>query len=209
MRFYSRLGKRLFDLVLSFSLIIILLPILLLISIIVLFIDGWPIIFRQKRLGKNGREFIMIKFRTMNNNFKGNNKSDQDRITKLGKIMRKISMDELPTLFNVVMGSMSLVGPRPLLISYLKRFNNFQLKRLEVLPGITGLAQIKGRNSLSWGKKFKYDIYYVDNHNMCLDLIILIKTVFFVLRLKGITPDNQEIMPEFIGTEKNGSSKED
>ena len=127
MRFYYRLGKRLFDLVLSISLIIILLPILFLISIIVLFIDGWPIIFRQKRLGKNGREFIMIKFRTMNNNLKGNNKLDQDRITKLGKIMRKTSMDELPTLFNVLMGSMSLVGPRPLLISYLKRFNNIQL----------------------------------------------------------------------------------
>jgi len=208
MRFYYRLGKRLFDLVLSISLIIILLPILFLISIIVLFIDGWPIIFRQKRLGKNCREFIMIKFRTMNNNLKGNNKLDQDRITKLGKIMRKTSMDELPTLFNVLMGSMSLVGPRPLLISYLKRFNNIQLKRLEVLPGITGLAQIKGRNSLSWEKKFKYDTYYVDSHNMCLDLKILIQTVSLVFRLKGITPDNQEIMPEFMGTEKNEPAKE-
>ena len=130
-------------------------------------------------------------------------KHDELRQTILGKFLRKASLDELPVLINVLKGEMSLVGPRPLLIKYSERFNNFQNRRHEVLPGITGLAQIKGRNKISWEEKFKYDIQYIDKQNLFLDLKILIKTVSSVLFFKDTSPKDQDIMPEFMGTKEN------
>ena len=131
---------------------------------------------------------------------------DDNRLTKYGKFLRKTSLDELPSLWNVLQGDMSLVGPRPLLMQYLDRYSSDQAHRHDVKPGITGLAQIKGRNTLSWEEKFKYDIQYVNNHNIFLDLKILFLTVLFVLRFRGITPEKQEIMPEFLGSDLNESS---
>ncbi|MFQ6678718.1 MAG: sugar transferase, partial [Fidelibacterota bacterium] len=132
---------------------------------------------------------------------------DESRITSFGKFLRKTSLDELPTLINVLKGDMSLVGPRPLPVKYINRFNGFQNRRHEVRPGITGWAQINGRNTLSWEEKFEYDVYYVDHHNFILDFKILFITFFQILSGRGVSPANQEIMPEFMGTEKNGSSE--
>ena len=195
--------KRLFDITLSLIGLIFFTPLLLLLSIIILIFDGFPIIFIQPRLGKNKKEFNIIKFRTMKT---GNSKSSEDdevRQTFLGKLLRKTSLDELPVLINVLIGEMSLVGPRPLLIKYSKRFNSFQDRRHEVLPGITGLAQIKGRNQISWEEKFNYDVQYIEEHNFLLDIKILFKTVRFVLFFKGTSPEGQDIMSEFLGSKKN------
>jgi len=202
--------KRLLDIIFSIIVFLSLSPVFFIISIIIFIVDGRPVFFKQNRSGINKKTFVFYKFKTMkhdNGKFEEVLKDD-DRITPFGRLLRKTSLDELPSFINVLKGDMSVVGPRPLLERYLPRYDNYQIRRLEVKPGITGLAQIKGRNSLSWRKKFKYDTYYVDNHNMCLDLKILIKTVFLVLRFKGITPTNQEIMPEFIETEKNEPAKE-
>jgi lipopolysaccharide/colanic/teichoic acid biosynthesis glycosyltransferase len=168
---------------------------------------GLPVIFKQNRLGLNTKAFTFYKFRTMtnNNDEKGTLLPDKDRLTNFGKFLRRTSIDELPSFINVLKGDMSLVGPRPLLMEYLDRYSSDQAHRHDVKPGITGLAQIKGRNTLSWEEKFKYDIHYVDNHNIFLDLKILFLTVLFVLRFKGISPNNQEIMPEFRGGDVNES----
>ena len=132
---------------------------------------------------------------------------DESRITAVGKILRKFSLDELPLLFNVILGNMSLVGPRPLLLKYKNRFNDFQNRRHEVLPGITGLAQTKGRNTISWEEKFNFDVYYVDHRSFLLDMKILIVTLFQVIRGIGVSPETQVIMPEFKGSEKNESAE--
>jgi lipopolysaccharide/colanic/teichoic acid biosynthesis glycosyltransferase len=132
---------------------------------------------------------------------------DESRLTRLGRFLRKTSLDELPTFLNVFIGNMSLVGPRPLLKKYEDRYNSTQARRHEVKPGITGLAQIKGRNSLSWEEKFNYDIYYVDNFNMVFDIKILLSTIILVFKKRGISPQGNEIMPEFFGNKKNGTRK--
>ena len=195
--------KRSFDIIISLIGLIIFTPLLLLISIAILVFDGFPIIFVQPRLGKNKKEFNIIKFRTMKIGDSKSSEEDEIRQTSLGKLLRKTSLDELPVLINVLKGEMSLVGPRPLLIKYSERFNSFQNRRHEVLPGITGLAQIKGRNQISWEEKFNYDVQYIDEHNFLLDIKILFRTVGSVLFFKGTSPEGQDIMSEFMGSKEN------
>jgi len=195
--------KKLVDIVLSMIGIVFFSPIILVISFLILVFNGWPIFFIQSRLGKDLIPFNIIKFRTMEKGYSMSSENDAVRQTRLGKVLRKTSIDELPVLLNVLKGDMSLVGPRPLLLKYKDRFSKYQNRRHEILPGITGLAQIKGRNEISWVKKFEYDIQYVDSHSIAMDLKILIQTVFSVFALKGITPESQQIMPEFMGTEEN------
>tara|TARA_B100000579_G_scaffold390927_1_gene365769 strand:- start:2159 stop:2758 length:600 start_codon:yes stop_codon:yes gene_type:complete len=195
--------KRIFDIITSLIGLIIFTPLLFLISIAILVFDGFPILFVQARLGKDKEEFNIIKFRTMKVGASISSANDEMRQTLLGKFLRKSSLDELPVLINVLKGEMSLVGPRPLLIKYSKRFNSFQNRRHEVLPGITGLAQIKGRNQISWEEKFIYDVQYIDEHNFLLDIKILFKTMNLVLFFKGTSPKGQDIMSEFMGSKEN------
>ena len=195
--------KRIFDIITSLIGLIIFTPLLFLISIAILVFDGFPILFVQARLGKDKEEFNIIKFRTMKVGASISSANDEMRQTLLGKFLRKSSLDELPVLINVLKGEMSLVGPRPLLIKYSKRFNSFQNRRHEVLPGITGLAQIKGRNQISWEEKFIYDVQYIDEHNFLLDIKILFKTMSLVLFFKGTSPKGQDIMSEFMGSKEN------
>ena len=192
--------KRLFDIIISLIALTVFTPLLFLISLAILVFDGLPIIFVQSRLGKDKEEFNIVKFRTMNVGESKSSENDEIRQTLLGKFLRKSSLDELPVLINVLKGEMSLVGPRPLLIKYSNRFNSFQNRRHEVLPGITGLAQIKGRNQISWEEKFIYDIQYIDDHNLLLDIKILFKTIKHVLFFKGTSPKGQDIMSEFMGS---------
>jgi lipopolysaccharide/colanic/teichoic acid biosynthesis glycosyltransferase len=195
--------KRLFDFIISLIGLIIFSPLLLLLSIAIIALDGFPIIFFQPRLGKNKIFFNIIKFRTMKIGDSKSSEDDEIRQTLLGKLLRKTSLDELPVLINVLKGDMSLVGPRPLLIKYSKRFNSFQNRRHEVLPGITGLAQINGRNQISWEEKFNYDVQYINEHNLLLDIKILLKTIYSVLFFKGTSPEGKDIMPEFMGSDEN------
>ena len=195
--------KRLFDMITSLIGLIVFTPLLFLISIAIIVFDGFPIIFVQSRLGKNKQEFNIIKFRTMKIGDSNSSEEDEIRQTSLGKLLRKTSLDELPVLINVLKGEMSLVGPRPLLIKNSERFNSFQDRRHEVLPGITGLAQIKGRNQISWEEKFNYDVQYIDEQNIFLDIKILFKTVHSVLFFKGTSPEGQDIMSEFMGSKDN------
>ena len=183
--------------------LIIFTPLLVLLSIAIIVVDGFPVIFVQPRLGKNKKEFNIIKFRTMKIGESKSSEEDEIRQTLLGKYLRKTSLDELPVLINVLKGDMSLVGPRPLLIKYSKRFNSFQNRRHEVLPGITGLAQINGRNQISWEEKFNYDVQYINEHNLLLDIKILLKTIYSVLFFKGTSPEGKDIMPEFMGSDEN------
>jgi lipopolysaccharide/colanic/teichoic acid biosynthesis glycosyltransferase len=195
--------KRLFDIIISLIALTAFTPLLFLISITILVFNGFPILFVQPRLGKDKEEFNIVKFRTMNVGKSKSSDNDEMRQTLLGKFLRKSSLDELPVLINVLKGEMSLVGPRPLLIKYSNRFNSFQNRRHEVLPGITGLAQIKGRNQISWEEKFIYDVQYIDEHNFLLDIKILFKTMKYVLFFKGTSPKGQDIMPEFMGSKDN------
>ncbi len=183
--------KRIFDIILSLVILIILSPFLLVVSILILIIMGSPIFFTQERPGKNGNIFRIIKFRTMLNDkdSQGNLLPDEQRMTKFGTWLRNLSLDELPELFNVLKGDMSIVGPRPLLIQYLPLYSDHQARRHDVLPGITGWAQINGRNSISWDEKFNYDVWYVDNKSIFLDIKIILKTIFKVLDRSGIDDD--------------------
>ncbi len=195
--------KRLIDISISSGLLLIFFPLLLLISLANIFFHN-GIFFIQDRAGYNGNVFKIIKFKTMNDNAdkKGELLPDGERLTIFGRILRFSSLDELPTLWNVLAGQMSLVGPRPLLVSYLDRYNEYQLRRLEVKPGLTGWAQVNGRNSISWEKKFEYDVWYVDNRSFKLDLIIIVKTIVQVITGKGISHKNHPTMEEFMGTNK-------
>ena len=196
--------KRIIDILLSSGLLFIILPLLLLIAIINILLNKGKIFFVQERAGYKGNVFKIIKFKTMNDdiNKKGESLSDGKRLTIFGRFLRFSSLDELPTLWNVLMGQMSLVGPRPLLVKYLDRYNDNQLRRLEVKPGLTGWAQINGRNSISWEEKFEYDVWYVDNRSLKLDLIIIFKTIGQVIVGKGISHKNHPTMEEFMGTNK-------
>ena len=195
--------KRLIDISISSGLLLIFFPLLLLISLANIFFHS-GIFFIQDRAGYNGNVFKIIKFKTMNDNAdkKGELLPDGERLTIFGRILRFSSLDELPTLWNVLVGQMSLVGPRPLLVSYLDRYNEYQLRRLEVKPGLTGWAQVNGRNSISWEKKFEYDVWYVDNRSFKLDLIIIFKTIGQVITRKGISHKSHPTMEEFMGTNK-------
>ena len=198
------MDKRLFDIVLSMLVLLIFSPLMALTSILVKFKLGSPILFKQLRPGLNGKPFMIYKFRTMNNaqDFNGNTLPDDQRLGKLGKFLRSTSIDELPELINVLKGDTSLVGPRPLLMEYLDRYSVEQGRRHKVKPGITGLAQINGRNAITWEEKFRYDISYVDNHSFILDLKILFKTVTKVLRREGVNATGEATMTEFKGSDK-------
>jgi len=176
------------DIFFGFIIFILLLPILLLLSFFVFFSMGSPIFFKQERIGKNNKPFIMYKFRTMREPKEGENRllSDADRVTKVGAFLRKTSLDELPEIINVIKGEMSLVGPRPLLDLHLELFNDQQLKRYDVKPGMTGLAQVMGRQSLSFTQRTDLDVKYVDNLSLWLDIKIIVKTILVVLGADGI-----------------------
>jgi len=198
---YAKLFKRIIDFVFALIALVILFPIILFIGI-VLFINnkGTPFFF-QKRPGKNEVIFTVIKFKTMNNK-KGVNGEllpDAERLTTMGKFIRKTSLDEIPQLINVLKGDMSLIGPRPLLPEYLTLYNETQKKRHDVKPGITGWAQVNGRNAISWKKKFEYDVWYVENVTFLLDLKILIKTGIKVFKSEGINAEKQATTIKFTG----------
>jgi len=199
--------KVLFDILVSFIGIVLLLPVLILISVISISLQGFPVFFFHERLGRYGIVFTMIKFRTMTNEPSKSAEHDITRLTRWGRFLRKTSIDELPVLLNVIKGDMSLVGPRPLPTKYLARFNSFQKKRMDVKPGITGLAQINGRNHLSWEDRFDYDIKYINNRAFFFDINIIIRTLFLVVFRKNIEGESQEIMPEFMGTNLDKDEK--
>lgn len=194
--------KRTFDLVVSISAFIVLLPVLLIIGWLIHSKMGGNVIFMQRRPGLHGKPFNIIKFKTMNDakDEKGRLLPDSERLTGLGKILRSTSLDELPELINVIFGDMSLVGPRPLLMQYLQRYSSEQARRHEVRPGITGWAQVNGRNAISWEDKFKLDVWYVDNHNLLLDLKILFMTVAKVFKRDGISQPGEATAKEFMGS---------
>lgn len=194
--------KRFFDFVFSIVLITLFSPIYLVLIFMIKMLLGSPVIFKQERPGYHGKVFTMYKFRTMTNEKDqyGNLLPDNKRLTKLGVFLRKTSLDELPELFNILKGDMSFVGPRPLLVKYLKRYNSEQMRRHEVKPGLTGWAQVNGRNTIAWEEKFKLDIWYIDNWSFCLDIKIIILTFIKVIKREGISQEGQATMEEFKGT---------
>ncbi len=193
--------RKVFNFSLAVMLIFMTLPLLILTTITVLFFLGTPVLLRQTRPGLNGKPFIFFKFRTMTDEVDSEGKllPDSERLTDFGLKLRSTSLDELPQLFNVLFGDMSFVGPRPLLMEYLPLYSDEQLRRHNVLPGITGWAQINGRNSLSWEEKFKLDIWYVDNQSFFLDLKILFLTLKKVLIREGISANGEATMTKFTG----------
>lgn len=197
--------KRLFDVAVASLLIVVLSPLLTIIYLLVYFKIGAPVIFKQSRGGLNGTVFTIYKFRTMQElrDFQGQLLPDKDRLTPFGKHLRAFHLDELPQLFNVVRGDLSLVGPRPLLTEYLTKYSREQARRHEVRPGLTGWAQINGKNSIKWEEKFALDIWYVDNQSLFLDLKIILLTLSNVLRKKDIHHEGFSTMPVFQGTMKN------
>ncbi|MEX0646339.1 MAG: sugar transferase [Balneolaceae bacterium] len=194
--------KRLFDVAIVLPCLMITGPLMLLIVIVNRLVLGPPVLFRQPRPGLHGKPFIFYKFRTMTHerDEQGELLPDEDRLTPFGKFLRSTSLDELPSLFNVLKGDMSMVGPRPLLIEYLPLYNNFQKRRHDVKPGITGWVQVNGRNSLSWQEKFEKDIWYVENQSFWLDLKILFLTVVVIFKRDGISAKEHQTMPKFRGT---------
>lgn len=193
--------KRLFDLLLASLALILLSPVMLFVSILVAIKLGFPILFRQSRPGLRGQIFTIDKFRTMKDatDSKGNALPDDQRLTKFGKLLRSTSLDELPELFNVIKGDMSIVGPRPLLIQYLPLYNTEQARRHDVLPGITGWAQVNGRNAITWQEKFKLDVWYLDHWTLWLDLKILALSLVKVLKREGISQPGQVTAEPFRG----------
>lgn len=195
------LVKRLLDITISLIVLIFLLPLMLLIYLSVIINLGSPAFFLQERVGKDNKIFKMIKFRTMKNSTdkNGNLLSDNERVTKFGSFLRSFSLDELPELINILKGDMSLVGPRALLVQYLGLYNDEQIRRHEVLPGLTGWAQINGRNSITWSEKFKLDVWYVDNWSLWLDIKIFFLTFWKVVKREGINQSESVTMEYFNG----------
>ena len=195
-------AKRLFDLLASSLAILVLSPVFLAVSLVLWASEGRPLLFRQRRPGYRGQIFLCNKFRTMRQlaDKNGTPRPDSQRVSRLGKFLRSTSLDELPELLNVFSGEMSLVGPRPLLVQYLERYSPEEARRHDVYPGITGWAQINGRNSLSWEDKFKYDVWYVDHWSFLLDLKIIFLTVWKVLAREGINQPGQATAEEFKGS---------
>ena len=200
---YKNLIKPILDFILAFLLIIIFSPIILIVALLIKLKLGSPILFTQERPGLNGKIFRIYKFRTMSDerDSKGDLLSDELRLKGFGKLIRKSSLDELPQLFNVLKGEMSFVGPRPLLVEYLKLYNQEQAKRHNVKPGITGWAQVNGRNAISWEEKFKLDVYYVEQISFMLDCKILYMTFFKVLKRKDINSNTNITMEKFTGNQ--------
>lgn len=207
---YRTILKPLLDLLVSIVLFILLSPIFLIVMFLLWLSGGESPFFLQQRPGKNGVIFTIIKFKTMNSRKdpQGNLLPDAERLTRIGKFVRKTSLDEIPQLLNVIRGDMSIVGPRPLLIAYLDLYNDFQRQRHEVKPGITGYAQVNGRNAITWEKKFEHDVYYVKNISFVLDLKILLKTVKKVIISEGITEANSATTSNFTGNENNEKSED-
>lgn len=199
---YRNAGKRILDVLLSSLALLILSPILGIVAILIRISLGRPVLFRQTRPGVGGNPFELLKFRSMfiAIDQEGKLLPDAERLTTLGRRLRGWSLDELPTLWNVLRGDMSLVGPRPLLLQYLSRYTPEQARRHEVRPGITGLAQVNGRNALTWEEKFQFDVWYVDHVSLLLDLKILCKTVWSVSRREGISAQDHATMPEYFGS---------
>lgn len=199
-RHYCRI-KRAIDVVVSTSLLLLLAPLMLAIAILIRFNLGAPVLFRHERPGLHGRSFTLVKFRTMSNALDENgvHVPDVDRLSRFGRWLRASSLDELPELWNVVRGNMSLVGPRPLLKEYLPLYSDSQRRRHEMKPGLTGWAQVNGRNRMSWVERFELDVWYIDNWSVSLDLRILVRTVRKVLQREGIAADGQATMTRFTG----------
>ena len=196
------ISKRLFDLVFSLVLAILLLPLLAPLAVLVYLNLGSPVLFRQQRPGLLGKPFTFYKFRTMNNRTDENGRllPDEDRLTGFGSFLRGTSLDELPQLFNVIRGDMSLVGPRPLLMEYLDLYTDEQARRHEARPGVTGWAQVNGRNAITWEEKFRLDIWYVDNRSFLLDLRIILLTVVRIIRKEGINQAGMATAEKFRGS---------
>lgn len=201
----EKFSKRAFDVALSSTAIIVLSPVFLIIGLLVFLKLGRPILFTQKRPGLHGKPFIMYKFRSMTNDRDkyGQLLPSEERMIPFGNALRSSSLDELPELFNVLKGDMSLVGPRPLRMGYLELYNQEQARRHDVKPGITGWAQIHGRNKVDWQKRFKLDVWYVDHQSMWLDLKIVFKTIATVISREGINPDDDMVMARFKGNDKD------
>jgi len=201
--FYRRIGKRALDLSLTVPALLVLAPVGAAVGALARMKLGAPVLFRQDRPGRDDEIFELIKFRTMSTerDSTGELLPDDRRLTSFGKALRGASLDELPTLWNVVRGDMSLVGPRPLLVQYLDRYTPEQRRRHEVRPGITGWAQINGRNALTWDEKFDFDLWYVENVSLRTDLAILFRTVAQVLGQSGISAEGHATMPEFMGSD--------
>ena len=197
--FYSEKGKRLLDLIISLTTLVFWAPVMGTIAFLVRRRLGAPVLFKQLRPGLDGAPFVLYKFRTMADLYGENGEMlpDEKRLTPFGMVLRQASLDELPELFNVLKGDMSLVGPRPLLMEYLDRYTAAQARRHEIKPGITGWAQINGRNAISWEEKFQLDVWYVDNLNLGLDLKILWLTFIKVFQREGINAENHATMPKF------------
>ncbi len=201
--------KRLFDVSFAMAVLICFSPIILVLSLSVYLDLGWPIFFRQKRTGFHGKPFSIVKFRSMKaaTTDAFQLKDDLKRQTKFGAFLRRTSLDELPSFFNVFLGHMSVVGPRPLPIEYLRLYDEKQMKRHDVRPGVTGLAQVSGRNQIEWEKKFDLDVWYVENRNFIMDLKIILKTASVVINKKNINYDDSKSMPVFIGSNKKGQNE--
>jgi len=201
-------GKRLLDLLLASAAIVFLSPMMLAIAVLVRLLLGKPVLFRQRRPGLHGVPFTFLKFRTMTEarDPGGNLRADAERLTRFGGFLRSLSLDELPELFNVIRGDMSLVGPRPLLMQYLELYSAGQARRHEVRPGITGWAQVSGRNAIGWDKKFALDVWYVDHGSLWLDVKILARTTWKVLACEGINQPGEATVEYFKGNSKGASA---
>ncbi|MEY8198238.1 MAG: sugar transferase [Colwellia sp.] len=197
--------KRIFDILVSFSVLLLSAPLLLLLALLIRKKLGSPVLFSQPRPGLKGKSFRMVKFRSMTDerDDAGELLSDAERLTRFGKILRATSLDELPELWNVLKGEMSIVGPRPLMMEYLPFYSTEQARRHDMLPGVTGLAQISGRNALTWEKKFELDVWYIDNYSFWLDIKILLATVKKVLIPEGVSPNGHATMPKFTGSKED------
>ena len=196
--------KRAFDIIFSLAWLIGFSPLLIIVAILVRIKLGSPILFIQERPGMGAKPFLMVKFRTMTDakDESGNLLPDEVRLTTFGRFLRSTTLDEFPEMWNVFVGDMSVVGPRPLMMRYLPRYNSFQARRMEMKPGVTGWAQINGRNALSWDEKFALDVWYIDNSSFWLDLKIVVKTFFVVLNRRNINSTKAATMEEFLGDTK-------
>lgn len=198
---YRNFFKPFFDKLIAFIALVIASPIFIVVPLLLAFFQNGKVFFTQKRPGLNEKIFLLIKFKTMRDDKDGNGEllPDDQRLTWIGKIVRKTSMDEIPQLLNIIKGDMSFIGPRPLLVEYLPLYNEEQSKRHLVTPGITGWAQINGRNTISWQKKFEYDVWYVKNQSFLLDLKIIFMTIFKVFKAEGISGEGVATMEKFKG----------
>lgn len=202
---YEKYVKRMLDIVLSLVFILLFWWVYVIISLLVRVKLGSPVLFRQQRPGKDGKVFDMVKYRTMTDqrDEKGELLPDEMRLTKFGKLLRATSLDELPEIFLILKGDLSIIGPRPLLVSYLPLYNEHQKRRHEVKPGLTGYAQVNGRNAISWEEKFDLDVWYVDHVSFVTDIKILFKTVQVVFKRSGISSGTSETMEAFVGSKES------